>query len=193
MIGGRRGKLFTDGRPVSHPNRKSRKNSKKSESIPLLIDTNPIIQTNQVIMDLPERPRPDGEEVETSTEETEQSIEEDLDNWEDWGESNPTIQDNIESVSIQTNSTESVTSVFENHVTEIEVKNVQKKSLPDILELDIKNQASLGQNDEFDFFQDMEPVIEASSKFLVEEENVSSKLNLAVAEDTEDGWVDEEW
>ncbi|EEZ97411.1 protein-associating with the carboxyl-terminal domain of ezrin [Tribolium castaneum] len=182
VIGGRRGKLFTDGRPVSHPNRRtSRRNSKKIEPV-IPPDTNPIIQTNQVIMDLPERPRPDGEEGETSTEEAEQSVEEDLDNWEDWGESNP--QEIVESV--ESNSSESVTSVFER-------ENVAQKKLPDILELDIKNQTSSGGNDDFDFFQDMEPVIETSAKFVIEEES-ASKLKLGVKEDgNEDGWVDEDW
>ncbi|XP_044262343.1 protein-associating with the carboxyl-terminal domain of ezrin isoform X2 [Tribolium madens] len=180
VIGGRRGKLFTDGRPVAHSNRRSRRNSKKTES-GLPPDTNPIIETNQVIMELPERPRPDGEEGETSTEEAEQSVEEDLDNWEDWGESHP--QERVELV--ESNSSESVMSVFE-------TQNVAQKKLPDILELDIKNQTNSGGNDDFDFFQDMEPVIETSAKFVVEES--VSKLKLGVNEDgNDDGWVDEDW
>ncbi|KAJ3630110.1 hypothetical protein Zmor_027060, partial [Zophobas morio] len=193
VIGGKRGKLFTDGRPVCHP-RRPRKNSKKHEPAPA--DTNPIIHTHQLIMNLPERPRPDGEEGETSAEEAEQSVEEDLDNWEDWGETNPVVQDNGESSSLHTNSSESVASVFEMEVT-AQVSNSRKKSLPDISELDIKNQASSEQNDDFDFFQDMEPVIETSSKYLVKEDlekSVSSKLGVEMTEEGgEDGWGEEEW
>ncbi|RZB58829.1 protein-associating with the carboxyl-terminal domain of ezrin [Asbolus verrucosus] len=219
VIGGKRAKLFNDGRPITHPGRRSRKNSKRHEPVPSAsaeISSNPIIQTNQMIMNLPERPRPDGEEGETSTEEAEQSVEEDLDNWEDWdiNEANPAVQDTVESSSIHTNSSgDSVASVYERNQDNNEanqeavvatreiltnsISNARKKSLPDIAELDIKNQTSAEQHDEFDFFQDMEPVIETSSKYFIEEnvlmENIS-KLNLSVTEDgNEDGWVDEEW
>jgi SCY1-like protein 3 len=203
VIGGKRGKLFTDGRPVTHPGRRPRRTSKRHDPPPDPTLNNPIIQTHHVMMNLPERPRPDGEEGETSAEEAEQSVEGDLDNWEDWGETNP-VQENGETSSVHTS--ESTPSIFESHdqngaaqeavVQGVVAIAVRKKSLPDISELDIKNQASSDQNDEFDFFQDMEPVIETAEKFLVEEEvaDVSIKLNLAVTEEgNEDGWVDEEW
>ncbi|KAG5896264.1 hypothetical protein JTB14_033561 [Gonioctena quinquepunctata] len=55
--------------------------------------------TNVNLNDLPERPRPDGEEGETSTEEV--SVEEDLENWEDWEINESSPNSNINVVNIE--------------------------------------------------------------------------------------------
>lgn len=171
VIGGKRAKLFNDGRPTTSPpvRRVQRKNTKRIE-LPI---------------PLPERSRPDGEEEETSTEEAEPSVEEDLDNWEDWGENA-----NIELVP---------SSIEIDNIEPVMVISTEKKSLPDISELDIKAQTDSKTSDEFDFFHDMEPVIETSAKVLVAQElngGVSSKLEVQVTgkeEEAEIGWGDDLW
>lgn len=217
VIGGQRAKLFNDGRPINHPIKNTKTNRKNSnpvsvESAAVQPTTLPDIDVgpNQALS-LPERPRPDGEEVDTSTEEVEQSAEEDLDNWEDW-DVNETISRNL----MQTVTTESVDNLesSQSHTDNSEsssggvssLENMSKKrSLPDILELDIKNQSgSVNGAKEVDFFQDMEPVIESSTKYLVSEDKSeeegsdglyakNNNLGVANSELNEDGWGDEEW
>lgn len=192
VIGGKRGKLFNDGRPITHCHqfsaRKTRRNSKKPNEI--------------VITALPERPRPDGEETgENSTEDTEEQIdEEDFDNWGDWeaGENQNVDVSILNSLVVEDDSlgTEEIRAATN---VEIGIRD-NGKTIPDITQLDIKCQTD-EQNEEFDFFQDMEPVIETPSKYVVSVESgsvaiTSSQLNLNMsAEDAskEDGWVDEEW
>lgn len=187
VIGGKRAKLFTDGRPVLHSTTKHH----KQRPIP------PVIEPTELII-LPERPQPDGEEVENSTDEVEQSVEDDLETWEDW-DANENPQNNTENVftPLQTEpdlllQTSANNTNFETH---------RKKSLPDITELDIKNQTNGRENDDdVDFFQDMEPVIETKPRFVAvvesEDDRVLSesvKMSLNVEESGEDGWGDEEW
>lgn len=223
VIGGKRAKLFNDGRPMDHPIRNNkriyRRNSRQDASAPAACPMADIALNEP--LNLPERPQPDGEEVDTSTE-VEQSAEEDLDNWEDWdaNENNQISQSvstnsssensvvHSETVTTssefsQQNSSSQTTEYSENaSITGINSIGHKKKSLPDIEELDIKSQRNGSQNgtDEFNFFQDMEPVIESSTKYLVtensDEENVHSKLNnLAVidSDNREEGWGEEEW
>lgn len=265
VIGGKRAKLFNDGRPITHPTRRSRRNSRRnhdpthsdnnSSQTALVTDStsNSVTEINHDL-ELPERPSPDGEEGETSTEDVEQSVEDDLDNWEDWdiNEGNNTLSSNnttatinsylnngenlipsVNSASLGTTeesdlesslSTLNLTnreSTDERSVEIIQTTNNsilqinsdsrfllhKKKVLPDISELDIKNQIVTSVKlDEFDFFQDMEPVIQTSTKYLFapsynENDNINSndyevqpkKLDLSVAEieKHEEGWGDE--
>ncbi|KAF5284068.1 hypothetical protein FQA39_LY17117 [Lamprigera yunnana] len=211
VVGGKRAKLFNDGRPIMHTNNKferRRRNSRKSQNdyntdhnIININIPNGIAEMNQH-MELPERPSPDGEEGETSNEDLEQSLEDDLDNWEDW----EVHTDHIESTSTLTNIDLRLTESDQLEVGLIE--NLQqisinqettypKKSVvQDVLELDIKCQKSKTLDD-FDFFQDMEPVIQTSTPFLVlpNEDNVVSpkKLDLGVleVEKHEEGWGDD--
>lgn len=165
------------------------------------------LNSTSQILELPERPSPDGEEGETSTEETEQIQEDDeIDNWEDWDAQEetstlnaPSTMENISESNFQSILLESKTlsTTFENIPSF--VTTAKKKSLPDINELDIKNQR--GQNSDlenFDFFQDMEPVIESTTKFFISENNVQNdvkSIDLGVKCDDghEDGWGDEDW
>lgn len=189
VVGGKRAKLFNDYRPIQHLGRKS---SRKPEVMQELVST-------AVGSGLPERPRPDGEEVDTSTDEVEQSVDEDLDNWEDWDEE--TVHETVVS-------NESVSTNEDIELPTVEIllsnsNNRQTRLLPDITELDIKNQLNnSAENDEdIDFFQDMEPVIDTSNKFLVNveddgflEKQVSSKLSLNINNDVhEDGWGEDDW
>lgn len=234
VIGGKRAKLFNDGRPINHPIKSIKRNRRNSKPIDLdrsagvgtATEPNSIENEINQALPLPERPQPDGEEVDTSTEEIEQSAEEDLDNWEDWDVNENGGSDLQSSRSVtaensnQTLTSESVATSLESSqqssnqidssenlsLTGISLIGNKKKLLPDISELDIKNQRSgcINGSNEFNFFQDMEPVIESSTKYLVTEnksedgystsENVkTNNLGVAHSELNEDGWGEEEW
>lgn len=225
VIGGKRAKLFTDGRPLVHSKRLSRNSVKPSrivEPLPNLIDNDIIENENNVIGFLPftERSRPDGEEGDTSTEDVEQSAEEDLEAWQDWDVNENPSNDQISvvvnspSVSVSSLPTEinqnvDVTSLTPQiELPKISTETKKKRSLPDIFELDIKNQRNGLANggDEFDYFQDMEPTIQSTAQFIVEEKSieidglangVTNRLNLEVKSnennDDGDGWGEEDW
>ncbi|KAJ8910352.1 hypothetical protein NQ315_004968 [Exocentrus adspersus] len=215
VIGGKRAKLFNDGRPMAHSNKNLPKEGTPQENEhPVVRDQilnnsiSSIIDSHNLI--LPERSRPDGEEVETSTEEIEQSVDEDLENWDDWdlNENHSILINRLGIADIIEDSND----IAENHSNE-GIKSIvntkgdlarSKKTIADIEELDIKSQVQNNENDSFDFFHDMEPVINSSSKFLINEDNkcdvslgidkeVSSKLALNVNDINEEGWGDGDW
>ncbi|XP_022909202.1 protein-associating with the carboxyl-terminal domain of ezrin [Onthophagus taurus] len=182
VIGGKRAKLFNDGRPIQHLTRKQRKSIRKNDlNTPsnVCIEKD-LLENRDILQDLPERPSPDGEEGETSTEDLEEE-----DNWEDWdlNEAQREItKDNLET---------SINAEMSSMSLGVNRKN-SKKDLPDILELDIKNQKNKTDLDDIDFFQDMEPVIEVN-KFNVEAKDVDVRKFGVVNEDKEEGWGDDDW
>lgn len=217
VIGGKRAKLFNDGRPIRHSSKRSMKVVPKPRDVEQTVPPPEVlhnhigtislaVEPNLIL--LPERSRPDGEEVETSTEEVEQSVDEDLDNWEDWdiNESNPNssnLLNTIEDTEAIGNMPDDSNTSNEVTITAINVPQrtmeKTKRTIPDIGELDIKNQLNRNENDDFDFFQDMEPVINTTNKFLINESNcdlgkeVSSKLALNDNNVNEEGWGDGDW
>lgn len=158
------------------------------------------------MLQLPERPSPDGGEEEISTTEQDQSAEDDLEIWSDW-EVNESM--NREPTTELVNSEISVNSEIASDVTIVHSTNsnsdvsvisavVASKTLPDISELDIKNQKNIQErSDEFDFFQGMEPVIEMTSAVLIEDKNdndgskISLNVSLSESHDVEEGWGDD--
>ncbi|XP_018570433.1 protein-associating with the carboxyl-terminal domain of ezrin [Anoplophora glabripennis] len=225
VIGGKRAKLFNDGRPITHSSKRLLKVVSKPREIEQPAPTPEVLQ-NQIsvnslaiepnnVITLPERSRPDGEEGETSTEEVEQSIDEDLDNWEDWdiNENNPSSNNLLNTIEDNTHSTEYVPENLNQNIlnevietdSTVSQQSVEKskRTIPDIGELDIKNQLNRNENDDFDFFQDMEPVINATNKFLINESDsdiifsidkeFSSKLTLNDNDIHEEGWGDGDW
>ncbi|KAK9884419.1 hypothetical protein WA026_007266 [Henosepilachna vigintioctopunctata] len=219
VIGGKRAKLFTDGRPTTHSIHKLRQNSKQVSSIvpeqTLVgpeINTSTIPQLDQISINiLPERQRPDGEEVDNSADDIEQSVDEELE-WEDWeAHENISVQytENrsdrdflpVEHVNDKI-SGEILNSIKSNSKLDNSSGTLASKEkifIHDIDELDIKNQRNTRPTEDIDFFQDMEPEIKSSTKFVIEsepekEKNSTSKLNLVVSEcDQEDGWGEEDW
>lgn len=233
VIGGKRGKLFNDGRPTTHATRKSLKRSSRRNStlqetsidVPSLASNSNSsdLYLNQML-ELPERPSPDGGEEEISTTEQDQSVEDDLENWSDWDndlnnqnvvQTANEILEYIEEVQNESESLETTNSITEitefttNNIMNLSVSNIPTtvniSKLPDISELDIKNQKNNLQNektDEFDFFQDMEPVIEMSKVVLIEnniengKKNSDEGISLTVSmindhHDVEEGWGDD--
>lgn len=227
MIGGKRAKLFNDGRPIVHTTRpRSRRNSRRNQEITATNETdgyqamemnniNTVLLQHSNIMTLPERPSPDGEENETTTEEVEQSADE-LENWEDWdiNEDQETLSNtnmnagSTNNLLLLESSFEQGSNIYEPEL-DLPMQNLdinnssnanQRKSLPDIFELDIKNQRNnFEKTDEIDFFQDMEPIIDTSNVFLVNinEDIMKEKpnhLDLSVKGTEEhhvDGWGDD--
>ncbi|CAH0552708.1 unnamed protein product [Brassicogethes aeneus] len=210
VIGGKRAKFFNDGRPITHPLRKMSRNVKKQENV-IETDVTSItsIDSQFAGVDLSERQMPDGEEGETSTEEIEHSVDGgDLDNWEDWDVENPQNQhsNNLEEFGteqINLSPHIEVEPLGENiPVESTDIHNARKistKQIVDITDLDIKNQLTEDLNDEFNFFQDMEPIIESTNKFVIPEEKepelseLSSKLTLNATDVGEEGWGEEDW
>ncbi|XP_044758083.1 protein-associating with the carboxyl-terminal domain of ezrin [Coccinella septempunctata] len=207
VIGGKRARLFTDGRPTQ-TTQKSRQNSRKcSKSLAVELPDIPVPKPVDplFISNLPERQRPDGEEVEILTDEVDQTAEEEIE-WEDWEENQDlqatgtnTLQ--LEQTEILEGELATSLSNLKIETSKLKNKDISKiKNIQDIDELDIKNQKSKEQSDDIDFFQDMEPEIKSSTKYLIgselENQNTnenSNKLNLVVTGLEEDGWGEEEW
>lgn len=156
VIGGNRGKLFADGRPM-----KIQRHKKSGINLNRITDSS--------MLSLPERPSPDGgedkEEINFSYTEEE--------NWSDW-ETQEIENNEIKNLEFIINrNKETNENIYQSNETEIVDKtlkstNLEKKckylknSISDINELDIKNSKPINNdnNDDFDFFTDMEPVIQ---------------------------------
>ncbi|XP_014204512.1 protein-associating with the carboxyl-terminal domain of ezrin isoform X2 [Copidosoma floridanum] len=186
VIGGNRGKLFTDGRPKS---RRSKKNLRVTFSTPSEMES---IEPNNINITsececLPERPSPDGGE--DKEEATFTFAEEE--NWSDWDSHEASVEDSVTGDSLK-----------ETRIVEEELKNTslsisksknypRKKPISDISELDIKVSPSVVNVEEIDFFSDMEPVIQ-KAKVLHIDTTFNFHADLAPkADDTEDGWGDD--
>lgn len=144
-------------------------------------------------LELPERPSPDGEEGETPNKPVEQLVEENLDTWEDWE-----ISVNNRETALDSNLIQSVNLPQSSQTVEMS----KRKQLRDISELDIKMQVDVtSMSSDYDFFQDMEPIIETSPIYFVaegvkEDSEASSKLinmnlNVTEVEKHVEGWGDE--
>ncbi|KAJ8962134.1 hypothetical protein NQ318_018091 [Aromia moschata] len=223
VIGGKRAKLFNDGRPVIHSSRRSSRTLKSHDSVQPAtsaldqISLSSLGTVSNNLAELPERPRPDGEEGESTTEEIDQSADEDLDNWEDWdineNNQNPNSFNDDETINNNLRDIQAVENIpdlsAQNNLIETgsennTQRNTQSKIIADILELDIKNQLNNDQTDDFDFFQDMEPVIDSSNKYLINENKnntisdldneVNSKLAVNIKDiNEEEGWGNGDW
>lgn len=196
VIGGKRFKLFTDGRPKSHNCISTTDNKiklkEKSKSSPL--KRNPqILYENS---DLPERPSPDGgEDNSSSTTIGEIEIDVDIENWSDWELSNEKMSPDMSEVFIEKENVDS-----EKVVNKIETIPTHQP-LPDITTLDIKCSVSDNtrrdskiSNGELDFFHDMEPVICKTQVLNINETKNKFDVELGEAENC-DGWDDtfEDW
>lgn len=202
VIGGKRAKLFNDGRPNDFANiNRSKPTLRVQTSAGRIAHQTiaiPVLTESNNLSVLSERPRPDGEEG-TDRQEVLQSNEDDLDKWDDWN-TNET-EDDLEHTATETNCISLPTLNLESKsIPKVESKapqSIGKKSMTDIDELDIKNQVR-SKDDDIDFFGDMEPVIDSSNKFVIDEQNdiilekeIKSKLAFNTNENSEEGWSDE--
>ncbi|CAK9821694.1 Protein-associating with the carboxyl-terminal domain of ezrin [Anthophora retusa] len=200
VIGGKRGKLFTDGRPNKI------QEDEKISSTDIVQFTVPINSIEKTI-DLPERPSPDGGE---DKKEIVSSIAEEEYTWSDWdvqetGDMHFRISQSSDasshsneiliSDSTLTTPTDSVVNVDKIKMTES--KLIRKSAvLSDISELDIKNSKLTDSvKEEYDFFIDMEPVIKKTQILHVQQPQALSKslfdikvLNGLEASEESNGW-----
>lgn len=201
VIGGKRAKLFTDGRPNKIKEQKENNTTcaiKNNHS-----DTITAINTNVLELCLPERPSPDGGE---DKKESSFAFADEESTWSDWDthdtnvdahQSNSQTIESIRPISNVTSISNSPSSTIKSETN----KYVKKVEMSDISELDIKHSKSLKcQVDEFDFFTDMEPVIKKTHVLHIQDdkENTSTssrsifdvKISNTTLQESEDndGW-----
>ncbi|XP_063216250.1 protein-associating with the carboxyl-terminal domain of ezrin [Bacillus rossius redtenbacheri] len=162
VVGGKRAKLFTDGRPkvptAAMPVSKAVKSpSREKCAVP---SSKPDTDSAASYETLPERPSPDGGEDHSTTDE-------EVEAWSDWD--NEVAGDDAQ---------------------QLQPPNTRPATLTDISTLDIKNCAVVSGDREVDFFQDMEPVISRTKVLRVVDASTRSKFEVSVAGE-EDGWGDE--
>nr|CAD7258085.1 unnamed protein product [Timema shepardi] len=190
VIGGKRGRLFTDGRPKVH---NSHKINPKTIKSPIHVqDLSSQLRVNTVSIGadtdsaasyetLPERPSPDGGEDKTTT-----TSDEETEAWSDWDvpDSNGggSVGEKEEVPLSKQDSPGHVSSPLKDSTTTRTSSG--QNSLPDITTLDIKMSSPLPavgkHRDEIDFFQDMEPVISKTSVLRVSEETPKSKFDVSL-------------
>ncbi|XP_003487476.1 protein-associating with the carboxyl-terminal domain of ezrin isoform X1 [Bombus impatiens] len=208
VIGGNRGKLFTDGRPNKLKDNKKTKNSINAEFV---IPTDSI----QKVIDLPERPSPDGGE---DKKEITSSITEEEYTWSDWdiqetadmhariSQSSDAIfqsQSNSNDISISDSTlritTDAVLNIDKNKTSELKLTKKSAGIISDISELDIKNSKLIDTcKEEYDYFTDMEPVIKKTQILHIQQPQILSKsvfdikaLNGLETSEENNGWEED--
>ncbi|XP_034934423.1 protein-associating with the carboxyl-terminal domain of ezrin [Chelonus insularis] len=193
VIGGKRGKLFTDGRPNLNQTRREVRNN-----VRMIENHHSIEDINTAVLELPERPSPDGGEdrVESSL-----TLAEEETTWSDWD------THDIPSTNTDTLSDEPSKDI--NKMPELDSSKIEalpnaskfnklaytkKIMISDITELDIKHSKSMQAiKEEVDFFTDMEPIIEKPKIIHIEEvkkeKSVFDVKTNGMQDD--DGWGDD--
>lgn len=200
VIGGNRGKLFTDGRPNKITRNKNLDDIRKvltfTQEIPVFMN----IDENNV--HLAERPSPDGGE---DKKEKEFSFIEEECTWSDWETQETTSNSHcctVEASSTQAESQDNTGDIdlsspmSESSSNTMKTKYTKKLVISDITELDIKNSRAIKTpKEEFDFFTDMEPVIKKTQILHVPEAESSKsrifdvRTSSTVLEEHDDtGW-----
>lgn len=206
VIGGNRGKLFTDGRPnkiITHSkNVDVRKGLTFAQEIPVFVN----IDENNV--HLSERPSPDGGE---DKREKEFAFTEEESTWSDWETQETAIGNNhcditeAPSNTVQTE-LQNVTGDAESSPplskspssSSMKTKYTKKLVISDITELDIKNSKVIkSPKEEFDFFTDMEPVIQKTQVLHIPEVQSPKSmfdvktLNATLEEPDDNDWAED--
>lgn len=211
VIGGKRAKLFNDGRPNKSINISKLKATNPTSVNLVVQETIPnsvLVELNNLNL-LTERPRPDGEEGTDGREfllSNNEDEENDLEKWDEWdpnednGDTEKGDEDNL-NIEIQNilqaqSRKMSLSTLQKNGMNPAQNIQLNKTSIADICELDIKSQVR-SKDEDVDFFGDMEPVINNSNKFLIDEQNdiklekeINTKLSFNTAENDEEGWGD---
>jgi len=179
VIGGNRGKLFADGRP-----NKKMIRSKNLDDIRKALTQEPVfVNIDENNVHLAERPSPDGGE---DKKEKEFSFAEEECTWSDWEtqevgnghhvedchiEETPSDKEEASSAQVEAQDPCDADSPLPELPSSDERSKYSKKLvLSDITELDIKNSKVIkSSKEEFDFFTDMEPVIQKTQILHVSE------------------------
>ncbi|XP_026763989.2 protein-associating with the carboxyl-terminal domain of ezrin [Galleria mellonella] len=201
VIGGKRSKFFTDGRPNSKSASESVHDQKlfSTKSLRDLPCSEDIYNHEEIevryekILTMNERPSPvGGESVEDAITETTTNKADSEDDWSDWDNKNRklTIVESVEIINDDSNDKQN------NHEHMLPCSNLSKipttnaasktllqkaameakKNILDISELDIKSQKidySKKGSDDFDFFADMKPIIEKPTIVTIAQPNMA--------------------
>ncbi|XP_046742704.1 protein-associating with the carboxyl-terminal domain of ezrin [Diprion similis] len=207
VIGGNRGKLFTDGRPKKAPRLKEAKVRPAATNGVSVPDV--LLQTKMAVLELPERPSPDGGEDRNDLNST--SHDEDG-NWSDWDAqesanpgANPSelrvAEDDENPLETTTQEATRAHSKDSASVRAETPKYSKKSMISDISELDIKNSKPMHiPKEEIDFFTDMEPVIKKTQVLHIDESAAvasNSMFDVKAVEvaldegNGDDGWGDD--
>ncbi|KAL2742673.1 protein-associating with the carboxyl-terminal domain of ezrin isoform X1 [Vespula maculifrons] len=173
VIGGKRAKLFTDGRPNKIKEQKENKivsTIKNNNS-----DTIASMDMNEIELHLPERLSPDGGE---DKKESSFAFVDEESTWSDWDAHDANIdshQSNVQNMQQITQiATPNMANVSDSpsSITKSEVnKHIKKIEMSDISQLDIKHSKSMKSTiDDYDFFTDMEPIIKKTHILHVQDE-----------------------
>lgn len=172
VIGGNRGKLFTDGRP--NKTRTWDKNLDTTNALTFNQEMPVFVNIDESNVHLSERPSPDGGE---DKREKEFSFAEEEGTWSDWDAQETVGNCRTEQVVSDTAQAEpqksdvNLSSLLpESSSSTTNTKYTKKPVISDITELDIKNSKTIkSPKEEFDFFTDMEPVIKKTQILHVSE------------------------
>ncbi|XP_047354306.1 protein-associating with the carboxyl-terminal domain of ezrin isoform X2 [Vespa velutina] len=176
VIGGKRAKLFTDGRP--NKIKEQKENKVVSTITNNNSDTIPPIDMSEIELHLPERLSPDGGE---DKKESSFAFVDEESTWSDWDAHDANMdshQSNVQNVQniqqITQIATPNMTSVLDSpsSITRSEINKYTKKiEMSDISQLDIKHSKSMKSTiDDYDFFTDMEPIIKKTHVLHVQDE-----------------------
>ncbi|KAH0564058.1 protein-associating with the carboxyl-terminal domain of ezrin [Cotesia glomerata] len=204
VIGGKRGKLFTDGRPNHGQIRReasTRSKRASNSSNSNHNNTNNIINNNGIDclpVELLERPSPDGGEdrIESAL-----ILAEEETTWSDWDAHEVNITKTIDTDVLPEAIQDDEFPPVKPETSEATVKKdkltYNKKTIvSDIRELDIKHSKTMQQAaEEVDFFTDMEPVIEKPKVVHIEQvkpkKSVFDVKNGNQDIEDDDGWVED--
>lgn len=190
VIGGNRGKLFTDGRPNKLKDHKSVEDG--NSSFTNIVGFDVPLQANTTKINLPERPSPDGGE---DKQETNFIFTEEECTWSDWDAQETSAETQCH-IKQNENKTQDLQEVDEKSnvghstpttnrpdgsgksTTKSTETTIPRRHIPpDISELDIKNSKSIeSKREEYDFFLDMEPVIKKTQVLHVSEEQTPKSI-----------------
>lgn len=214
VVGGKRSKLFSDGRPNSKPKPllyDKANDFTESNTLNELLNCK-VMPPSDMFDHLKERPPPVGGEAEDEEITPNRHINVSEDEWSDWenNERSLDVKTNIKiadnTLQLLVNDIKADSTPYTQETNKRTPNNnllhkaamKAKKKIIDIDDLDIKNQKydSNKKDDGIDFFADMEPVIEKPKVVdIVADENseIGRKFNFEPNEDDEVGWDEESW
>lgn len=203
VIGGNRGKLFADGRPNKTMTR-NRNIEDIRRALTFKQEASVFANMDESNMHLSERPSPDGGE---DKREKEFPLAEEESTWSDWETQETVASDHCRMVEapsdlaqteLQINTNDLSSPGSESLSSDAKTKYTKKAVLSDITELDIKNSKTITcPNEEFDFFTDMEPVIQKTQVLHISEEQSPKSmfdvriLNVTLEEYEDNGWEED--
>ncbi|XP_071443756.1 protein-associating with the carboxyl-terminal domain of ezrin [Hetaerina americana] len=190
VIGGKRGKLFTDGRPKqrSIPSSQSSRTALRSQSSTSTITVSAretlsnIYRVAPALSELPERPSPDGgEEGEKVDVEKEDGVEDVVVDWSDWDAPEEELESQNTAEDTPSHAEEVTITEVEQSPPVLELSNKFPENSTTSKESNLRTDKSKSvSGEEEDFFKDMEPVISKTQILRIEAPNSSLSSSNAI-------------